>query len=222
MDTSARLSLIRQRFSELLSICDPGLVSELRPTTNQREQYKDLLKSVKNHIDAIETDLKKGVLDEGTVQQDLPKDSLLFYKEEIVPRLNDLNNAFEKLDPSLFELFQLLDGVLAPRGDNGKIKFTFDVAIERMELLVEDNPNLEDSFRVSRAFEVLDSKLIDFAPDKWLDNAGHLYPIRTSRNGAEIPVQAKFRMIELYRSYVFGNWLSVLALARSILEYVIM
>jgi len=96
------------------------------------------------------------------------------------------------------------------------------VAMERMEQLIDDNPDLEDSFSVETATEILDSKLIDFQPDEWLDNAGELYPIRTSRKGAAIPIHAKHRIIEIYRSYVFGNWLSVLVLSRSVLEYVIL
>lgn len=91
-----------------------------------------------------------------------------------------------------------------------------------MEKMVENNPELECSFPLSSANEILDSKLIEFDPDEWLDNVGELYPVRTSRNGAEIPIQAKQRLVEIYRSYTFGNWLSVLALARSALEYVIL
>lgn len=222
MKITARFPLVKQQYAELYSICDPSLVSKIRPIESQRIRYRDLLRNIKNHIDAIETELKKGVLENASVQQDFPRDVLEFYKDRVLPNLSAIDRAFEIIDPDLAALFCLLDGVLIPSGAGGKVRFTFDVAIERMEELIEDNPDLEDSFSVSRANDVLESKLIEFEPDKWLDNAGELYPVRTSRKGADIPVHAKYRIIEIYRSYVFGNWLSVLALSRSVLEYVIL
>jgi len=222
MKIAARFPLIKQHHIELCSICDPLLVSEIRPKASQKDRYIELLKHIKNHIDAIETEFRKGILDEATIQRDVPRDLLEYYKDKILPSKAAIDKAFETLDPDLADLFHLLEGVLAPSGAEGRVRFTFDVAIERMEELVEDNPDLEDSFSVLRANEILDSKLIDFDPDEWLNNAGELYPVRTSRNGAEIPIQAKQRLVEIYRSYVFGNWLSVLALSRSALEYVIL
>jgi hypothetical protein len=222
MKIAARFPLIKQHHAELLAICDPLLVSDIRPKESQKGRYVELLKHIKNHIDAIETDFRKGILNEATIQRDIPRDLLEYYKDKILPSQAAIDKAFETLDPDLAELFHLFDDVLAPSGADGKCKFTFDVAIERMEELVEDNPDLEGSFSVLRANEILDSKLIEFNPDEWLDNAGELYPVRTSRNGAEIPVQAKQRLVEIYRSYIFGNWLSVLALARSALEYTIL
>lgn len=222
MKITARFPLVKQQYEELCSICDPSVVSEIRPLESQRIRYRELLRNIKNHIDAIETEFKKGVLENASVQQDIPRDVLEFYKDRVLPNLPVIDRAFEIIDPDLAELYCLLDGALIPSGAGGKVRFTFNVAIERMEELIEDNPDLEDSFSVSRANDVLDSKLIEFEPDSWLDNAGELYPVRTSRKGADIPVHAKYRIIEIYRSYVFGNWLSVLALSRSVLEYVIL
>lgn len=222
MKISARFPLIKQHHIELCAICDPSLVSEIRPKERQKDRYIELLKHIKNHIDAIETDFKNGVLNEATIQRDIPRDLLDYYKDKILSNKVTIDQAFETLDPDLADLFCLFDGVLAPSGADGRVKHTFDVAIERMEELVGENPDLKDSFSVLRASEILDSKLIEFDPDQWLDNAGELYPVRTSRNGADIPVQAKHRLLEIYRSYIFGNWLSVLVLARSALEYVIL
>jgi len=222
MKITARFSLVKQQYSELCSICDPSLASEIRPIESQKAKYMELLKNVKKHIDIIETEFKKDVLGNAFVQRDIPRDVLEFYKDSVLPNLPAIDHAFEILDPSLADLLRLFDGVLVPSGAKGKVRSTFDVAIERMENLVNDNPDFEASFMVSRAYEILDSKLIDFEPDEWLDNAGELYPIRTARKGADIPVHARYRIVEIYRSYVIGNWLSVLALSRSTLEYAIL
>ena len=222
MKIEARFPLIKQHYLELCSICDPSLVSEIRPKENKKKKYVELIRSIKNHIDAIEASFKKGVFDDARVQWVIPREVLEYYKDKILPSLPDINQAFEILDPDLANLFRLLDGVLVPSGAKGKVKITFDVAIEKMEELEKDNPDLEDSFSVSRANQVLESKLIEFEPDEWLNNAGELYPVTTTRKGAEIPVQAKLRLIEIYRSYIFGNWLSVLVLSRSVLEYAIL
>ena len=222
MKIAARFPLIKQQYTELCSICDPSFVSEIRPIESQKVRYRELLKNIKNHIDSIESDFRKGILENASVQRDIPRDVLEFYKDKVLPNLSKIDHAFDLIDPDLADLFRLLDGVLVPSGAEGKVRFTFDVAIERMVELVDDNPDLEDSFAVRRANDVLESKLIEFEPDKWLDNAGELYPIRTARKGANIPVHAKYRIVEIYRSYVLGNWLSVLALSRSVLEYVIL
>ncbi len=222
MNIEARLSLVQQKYTELFSICDPSLVSDIRPIKSQKSRYKELLKNIKNHIDVIESEFKKGVLEDASVQRDIPRDTLEFYKEKVMPNLAAIDNAFETVDPDLAALFRLFDGVLAPHGAGGKVRFTYEVAMEKMEELVDDNPHLADSFSVAMANDVLESKLIDFEPDEWLDNARELYPVRTSRKGADIPIHAKYRIIEIYRSYVFGNWLSVLVLSRSVLEYVIL
>jgi hypothetical protein len=83
MKIEVRLSLIKQQYLELISICDPSLVSEIRPIESQRSIYKELLKNIKNHIDAIETEFKKSVLENATVQRDIPRDALEFYKEKV-------------------------------------------------------------------------------------------------------------------------------------------
>jgi hypothetical protein len=68
----------------------------------------------------------------------------------------------------------------------------------------------------------LDSKLIQFEPDAWLDRVGELLPIRTHKSNPVLPIHVRLRLEELYRAYVFGLWLSVFGLSRAILEYSIL
>jgi hypothetical protein len=109
-----------------------------------------------------------------------------------------------------------------PGGAKGRVKATFDEGLQQIYNLIERNPDQEFGFLPDAAYEVFDSKLIAFEPDLWLDRVAELAPIRTERKNALLPVHVRFRLEELFRSYVFGCWLSVFALARALLEYVIL
>ena len=70
--------------------------------------------------------------------------------------------------------------------------------------------------------EDLRVKSYQVQPDNWTDNAKLLRPIITGRKSDILPVHVKFRLEELYRSFIFENWLSVVSLSRSMLEYAIL
>ena len=72
------------------------------------------------------------------------------------------------------------------------------------------------------ACDVIDSPLISFDPDTWLDRTRELAPIHTHKKNVLLPSHIRLRVDELNRAYVFGCWFSVLALARAILEYTIL
>jgi hypothetical protein len=109
-----------------------------------------------------------------------------------------------------------------PGGAKGRVKATFDEGLQQIYSLIDRNPDQQFGFLPDTAYEVLNSKLIAFEPDLWLDRAAQLAPIRTERKNALLPVHVRFRLEELFRSYVFGCWLSVFALARALLEYAIL
>lgn len=58
-----------------------------------------------------------------------------------------------------------------------------------------------------------------FRPDEWLSRAEELEPVLGDSADARIPGHVRNRVREIYRSYIFGNYLSVIALARATLEY---
>ena len=60
-----------------------------------------------------------------------------------------------------------------------------------------------------------------FQPDDWMTNINTLGPIFSPRKEEKFPKHIRIRIHEMYRSFLFGNWMSVLALGRSLLEYVI-
>ena len=149
---------------------------------------------------------------------------LLFIREQITPRFGALRTALDRLDPDGATVRHLLDELSEPRKATGRVKRTFESGIEQIESLLDRNPDWEDDhdFVPDTAYEVIDSQLVDFCPDLWLERADELVPIRTNKRDVLLPIHVRLRIDELYKAYVFGCWLSVLALTRAILEYAIL
>jgi hypothetical protein len=58
-----------------------------------------------------------------------------------------------------------------------------------------------------------------FRPDEWLGNADEIEPVMGRAAEQRIPINIRVRLKELYRSFILGNYLSAIALARAVLEY---
>ena len=222
MERHARLAVLRQDFERLLKFRDPAQVMEWTPTDDQRLAYAQLLDKILNAIDAHRAAEKRDILGEGTVQADTSNSAFAFFRDELEPRIPALKTAYAAIDPGGAELYELLEGIGAPSGAGGRLRATFDEALQQVYNLIDRNPDQDFRLLPETAYEILDSKLIAFEPDSWLDRAGQLAPIRTERKNALLPVHVRFRLEELFRSYVFGCWLSVFALARALLEYAIL
>jgi len=87
--------------------------------------------------------------------------------------------------------------------------------------MLEDDPELKELW-VERTDLPLYQKIISkpyFKPDDWVENQEDLFPIIVSRDLKKIPVPILARVQEIYESYIFSNWMAVIALSRSLLEY---
>jgi hypothetical protein len=214
--------MLRQEFDQLCALREPEKVKDWQPTEEQRLVYAKLLDSILNRIDEYRSAEKRQLLKEGQVQVDVSDSAFTFFHERLEPRIPALKKAYEAIDPDGAQLNALLEGIGMPGGAKGRVKATFDEGVQQIYNLIDRNPDQEFGFLPDTAYEVLDSKLIAFEPDLWLDRAAQLAPIRTERKNALLPVHVRFRLEELFRSYVFGCWLSVFALARALLEYAIL
>lgn len=222
MDHHARLALLRQDFEQLLGLRDPAQVGGWQPTEEQRLVYAQLLDRLLNGIDEYRSAEKRQILREGNVQIDVSDSALIFYRDQLKPRMSELKQAYSTIDPDGAELYRLLEGISAPSGASGSIKRTFEEALQQVYNLIDRNPDMDYGLLPDIAYEVVDSKLIGFDPDSWIDRVGQLAPVRTERKSVMLPVHVRLRLEELFRAYVFGCWLSVLALARAVLEYAIL
>ena len=221
MDHHARLAMLRQNLEHLLSLRDPAFIETWRPTEEQRVTYAQLLDRVLNGIDEHRAAEKKDILRYGHVQVHTSDSAFIFYRDELEPRLQALKHAYSTVDPAGAELYRMLEGLGAPGGAGGGVKRTFEEALQQIYNLIDRNPDQDFRLLPDTAYELLESKLVLFDPDSWLDRAADLAPIRTARKNVLLPVHVRLRFEEAFRAYIFGCWLSVLALARAILEYAI-
>lgn len=223
MDYHAELALIKQNFEHLLALCDPIESSNWRPTDLQRLNYVELAERVLGAIESVRNLERRKLLLEGQPQAYVPTSILIYIREQITPRVSVLKEALDRLDPEGAFARHLLDDLdSAPSCHH--VRQTFETGIEQVYALIDRNPDWGDDhgFAPDTAYEVIDASLISFDPDSWLDRAHELAPIRTHKKDVLLPSHVRLRVEELNRAYVFGCWLSVLALARAILEYAIL
>lgn len=60
-----------------------------------------------------------------------------------------------------------------------------------------------------------------FKPDDWHANFKDLNPIFVEYEPRKIPARIRNRIEEIHLSFIFGNWMAVAALCRSLLEFMI-
>jgi hypothetical protein len=221
MSYHAELTLIKQNFEQLLALCDPISASDWRPTDSQRLAYVQLAERVLGAIDRVRNLERRKLLKEGQPQEYVPHSILFYIRDQVDPRVSALKETLDRLDPDGADVRRLLDELdrfTCP------VNQTFETGIEQVRELIDRNPDMDfDSWlHPDTACEVIDSSLISFDPDSWLDRARELVPIRTHKKDVLLPSHVRLRIEELNRAYIFGCWLSVLALSRAILEYAVL
>jgi hypothetical protein len=220
MDLNAQLAVAKQSFDELVALCELDKIADWRPTPEQRQRYVALADSALSGLDRLRLEEQRRLFAEGRIRSFVPESLLAAVRGAIEPRESALRAAMDLLDPEGKAGRDALAAFLKLRG--GDVRATFEQGLDQVEDLIERNPDLDFPFVPSLARDALDSKLIQFNPDAWLDRAAELTPIRTHKVNFEFPSHIRFRLEELYRVYVFGCWLSVFGLSRAILEYAIL
>ncbi len=223
MDRYAELAVAKQSFEALLAMADPADVESWNPSDAQRITYVNLAERTVAGLRQFERLEQQQFFREGRVQSFVPESLLTFLREEIKPQLPHVKAALDHLDPDgkfIREfLYEPTDGNTAGHS----IRATFDQGLDQVYQLLDRNSDWEGrgGFQPEAVGEFLDSRLVNFEPDAWLARAREITPIRTSRSNVELPMHLRIRLEELYRAYVFGLWVSVLGLCRSIMEYAI-
>lgn len=224
MDHLAELALAKQAFESLLVMCEPNKALSWQPSEEARKVYVKLAERTLDGLDKVAQLESRQLLNEGHLQSFIPESMLIFVREQMKPRVNALRAALDHFDPNGKFFREILEEMGHLSGANGRVKSTFETGLQQVYDLIDRNPDWDfDDHHLlpDTAYEVFDSKLIVFEPDAWLDRAGELLPIRTNKNNVVLPSHMRLRVEELYRAYVFGCWLSVLGLSRSILEYAV-
>ena len=131
-----------------------------------------------------------------------------------------------KLEARLAEI--ITDGFNINRAisdESNAIKTAIKLAIRAAEAYITDLWEEDRESWESNGLDLSDVENIVrkpyFNPDDWVDNENELPPIVITREIKQIPKRILERVNEIYRSFIFGNWMSVIALSRCLLEYAI-
>jgi hypothetical protein len=224
MDYHAELAVIKQAFERLLKMHDPLSGKSWSPKESERVAYIQLAERSLRALGRVRSLERRKLLREGISQVYISDSILNYIRGEIVPREVSLRCTIDGLDPEGAPVRQMLEELEQTPSSLGWVNQTFETGIEQVRELLERNPDWGDDhgYIPDTACEVIDSQLIRFDPDAWLDRSRELTAIHTDRKNFVLPSHVRFRIEELNRAYIFGCWLSVLALTRAILEYAIL
>lgn len=168
--------------------------------------FYDLLRA----IDAV-THLLKDVSLDGAIQNVAPQ-PLQIYRDKLAPNR-------KRLERLLIGLLGLPDVELDPKefrpGSEGSPVWNILVSGLDFWEMDESGEFSEDDLKATD--RLIYSSF--FRPDEWLRNADEIEPILGKAAEQRIPSNIRIRLKELYRSFILGNHLSAIALARAVLEY---
>jgi len=222
MDINERLAYIKENHDQLLSILpNVNLNNATDLPEGKKNAVSDIVYMLYRDIGNLEDKLSDRLHDNGDIGTEVNGNLLAYYQQNVIPEKEEITKIFEALNPELYQLFCLLDEPGSRLTKNKDVRRTFEVGIEKIVELVQEYPEFEDTFLVGCAKNILSSELIRFEPDKWLINAKELKTVLTARSTDILTVHIRTRLKELYRSYIFENWVSVITTSRSILEYAI-
>jgi hypothetical protein len=207
-------------FKRLMELQNPDLVQYWRPPPSLRAEYVQLAESVVYALDRLKAAETEALHADARVESRLPAEVLKALREEIRQKEPSLWDALDLLDPDNKLLRELMVFQTRPAGRGGNVRSTFEQGLEEVEDLIARNPDRDFAWlHPDLALEVLNSKLIAFEPDAWLDRIAELAPVRTAAERQALPSHIRLRLRELFQVYTFGCWFSALSAARATLEY---
>ena len=94
------------------------------------------------------------------------------------------------------------------------------------EFIESKAPDRESEEEYSPAYKQLDylANIVSgkyFQPDSWQRNLADIKPVPMSKSPDQLPMHVRKRLGEVFRSYVYGNWLACIATSRALMEYCI-
>ncbi len=177
------------------------------------------IEKVLNGSKKVENILKKWVLQEKKALLVLPDDNKLFVETVVRPRYQKIRELFIRYHPNGWWEEFIGEVEQAEVGkESTEIVLTLIAALNYYDETVdEDDERRVDIFDFSGADEVVNSPY--FTPDRWRSNARVLQPVTQREQDALIPSDVRRRLEATYASFIFGNWLACISMARAALEY---
>jgi len=224
MELHVELSQAVAALDELQKICAPHEVGSWTPSLEEKAFYVEKCEQILAAIDRLAVLEAHQVYADGQVQAYVPGPLLADVKTQLIQIEADLWVAIGILDPENEFLCELMDAPSVKSQDGRRLRDTFEKGIAQVAELLAENRDSELKARYSpeEASEIINSRLIQFNPDAWRGRASHLAPVRVGNINLVLPSHLRLRLQEIYRTYVFGCWISTVSLCRSALEYALL
>src|SRR3989344_2181823 len=219
-EINQRLALLKQLYDEYCSLFRDVDTSDVGHLTEaQKARGREVLWGMDAHLDYLRNHFRDEMSETGQVATYVGSDLVKVYANCIRPESERVRFLLKTLDPDMSELFEMLEKPGGRLTDLKHVRRTFEKGVERIEELIESFPEYEEEFLPAMARDVLDSGLIRFEPDEWIINAKALERVLLTERDTGLSPHVRLRLEEIYRSFIFGNWIAVIALGRATLEF---
>jgi hypothetical protein len=207
-------------FDRMLELQNPDLVQYWNPPASLRGEFIELAETVVYALDALRSVETQALHEGASVETRLPRDVSVALQTRVRPREAAIWDALNVLDPDNSLLRELMVFQTRPAGRGGGVRATFEQGVEQVRQLIERNAEKDFAWlHPDLAESLLESKLLAFEPDAWLDRAAELEPVRTVAEGPTLPIPIRLRLRELFKVYTFGCWFAAVSAARATLEF---
>ncbi len=198
------------RFADLSKIPNDKLRPVARVTA-------DILATTR-YVDKL---LQEAALDTG--HQSIAQKTMAFYRNTLLPNQKAMQTLFDQLvkQPGLFQEFE------TPSTDTGEdivpdkrpkdYKPLWNMLVTGFDYWSMDESGTFCKNEIEAVERLIFSPF--FSPDEWLQNSSEIEPVLGGNTGQRVPGQVRLRLKELTHSFILGNYLASVALARAILEY---
>ncbi|MHB8843491.1 MAG: hypothetical protein ACYC7L_01975 [Nitrospirota bacterium] len=210
-ELNSRLAECRQIYKRLEEVGVALVDIDLSTIPEDRRRfYATAFYYLLQAIDAVAHLLKEISLD--SVIQNVAPQPLQFYRDYLAPNRMKIERLF--IDLLGFPNVDLDQKAFRPDAKSNPVWNILSSGLDFWEL--------DDTDEFSEEALKATNRLIYssfFRPDEWLRNADEIEPVLGAAAEQRIPSNIRFRLKELYRSFILGNYLSVIALSRAVLEY---
>ena len=220
-DLNPTLALAKQSLDELLRLVSfEGLSRGQFGEGLKHDQIAELLRKLHRQIVTIKRALS-AVVAEGSSPPvlTLPPGHRTFWNDVLMPQASLLQRAYFEVSG----LGILADLVDYPSPDDkprlGKLD-AISWGLERWSDMLDKDELfewLDSGFDIEGAQEIV--AMPWFLPDEWSQNLGLLPPVLVDRPATVLRDHVRYRLLEIYRAFSFGLWMSAIALSRSLVDF---
>ena len=216
MRSQAMILLIRQHAEQLISMKEPKDAGQWKPTEEDRRVYVQLLEKILIDLEKLDS-YRNELAVEKRFEDSVSSADQSYLEDEVLSRRVEFEIALRRLDSdSADRLEKWKDGKRLSL-EKEQLRETFEHSLGNMLVLLEEEPEYRRWYRPGIAIELIDKPLVEFDPDGWWRRSEDVKAIPIDP-GQVLPKDVKNYLVEAYRSYIFGNFLAVMAIARAIYE----